>query len=127
MKFRRKFFISIVVLVVVGLGIIVSRLWSRHADRRREAGSQAVVAMYSRDLHPGATREDVEGYVRLHGGRPEGDQQPLPPITDDIVVRLGEDPSPWYCSRRVTYLLLKFDDADAYRGASLKPELQDCM
>ena len=126
-KSRANVFILVAVLVLVFLGIILFRTRSRSTERKREAEYQAVVATYSRDLRPGATREDVEEYIRRRGAQPERDQQPLPPITNDIVVRLGEDPSPWYCSRQVAYLLLKFDDADTYRGASLKPELQDCM
>jgi hypothetical protein len=42
-------------------------------------------------------------------------------------VRLGQEPAPLYCSRSIVFLKLAFDSSDKYRGASLKPELQECL
>ena len=121
-----KLAVSIVAFILLVIGIIsVRRAW----ERRREAGFRDVVAMYSRDLRQGATREDVERYISLHGARPESDSQPDFPDPDpgDILVQLGEEPAPWYCSRQIAYVRLGFDDANRYRSASLKTEDQDCM
>jgi hypothetical protein len=120
---RRIATVVLALLVIVAVGRIVSNA----SQRRRQAGFRDVVAMYSRDLQQGATREDVERYIGLHGGRPASDSQPDFPDPRDILVQLGEEPAPWYCSRQIAYVRLKFDDANRYRSASLKTEDQDCM
>ncbi len=123
MDTRVKLCISIAVLVLVGLGITVMRL----SSRRREANYQSVLAMYSRDLYQGETRDEVKRYVELHGAQPENDVEPDTSTSHDMLVQLGKEPSPLYCSRKITYLGLKFNDADKYYAAAIKTELQDCM
>jgi hypothetical protein len=121
-----KLAVSITAIILLVIGIIEVR---EARERRLEAGFRDVVAMYSRDLRQGATREDVERYIGLHGARPESDSQPDFPDPDppDILVKLGEESAPWYCSRQIAYVRLGFDDANRYRSASLKTEDQDCM
>jgi hypothetical protein len=119
-----KLAVSIVAFILLVIGIIAVR---DVLERRREAGFRDVVAMYSRDLRQGTTREDVERYISLHGARPESDSQPDFPAPRDILVHLGEEHAPWYCSRQIAYVRLVFDDANRYRSASLKTEDQDCM
>jgi hypothetical protein len=112
-----------IVLIVTGL------VWLRanRRERKRQVAYQAVVAMYSRDLSPETTRDDVEQYVRSHGAQPESDQQPSSPKVHDIMVRLGEQRPPWFCNRVIVFLRLEFDNTGKYRGASLKPEPQQCL
>jgi hypothetical protein len=62
-----------------------------------------------------------------HGAKPESDQQPTSPNANDIMVRLGEQPPPWFCNRVIVFLRLEFDSAGKYRGASLKSEAQQCL
>ncbi len=65
--------------------------------------------------------------VCSHGAKPETDPQPDTPNSNDILIRLGEEPGPWYCSGRIVYLRLAFDNNDRYQNATLKPELHDCL
>jgi hypothetical protein len=125
MKRRTKWIFSIAAIVVGGIGI--GALVGRIGERNRRVHYQAALAMYSRDLRTGLSRAEIELYVRSHDAWPERDAQQDNPLTDDIVVRLGEEPSPWYCSREIVFLKLQFGLADRYVGASLKPELQDCL
>jgi hypothetical protein len=125
MTSRSKWILSIVPIVLVG--IAGDELHGRIKEERRQASYQALLAIYSGEVPKNASRAQVEKYIRSHGAQPEHDQQPVPPAINDIVMRLGEAQSPWYCSRVVVYLKLEFDAADRYRGASLKPEAQDCM
>ena len=125
MTSRLKWILSIVAIVLVG--IAGAELVGRFKEKNRQAPYQGILAMYSKEIPIGATRAQIEQYVRAHGAQPGPDQQAEEPDYHDIVVRLGEAQSPWYCSRVVVYLKLEFDAADRYRGASLKPEAQDCL
>ena len=122
-------FKKIAALFIVTVLVAVSFVWLRATlrERKRQDAYQAVVAMYSRDLSPGTTRDNVELYLRAHGAKPETDQQPNSTNAHDIMVRLGEQPPPWFCNRVIVFLRLEFDNTDKYRGASLKPEAQQCL
>jgi hypothetical protein len=98
---RAKLSITIAVLTVLAIGIFVTREIDHGAVQKREAGFQSVAAMYSRDLRTGANRDEIEQYIRAHGAQPERDLQPLAADSNNLLVRLGERPSPWYCSREV--------------------------
>ena len=127
MKLSGKLAWWLVVLVVIGLGVAALKHGMHVREQGREAGCQTALADYSRNLRPGATREEVEQFIRRHGAHSEADTEPDSPGSRDVLVQLGENPPPLYCSRRVTYLQLKFDEDDRFRNASLKEELQDCM
>ncbi len=99
-------FKKIAALFIVTVLVAVSFVWLRASlrERKRQANYRATVAMYSRDLPLGITRDAVEKYILIHGAKPESDQQPTSPNAHDIMVRLGEQPPPWYCNRVIVFL-----------------------
>lgn len=127
MRLRAKLSIPLAELILIIVGITLMRRREHTVERKREAAYNAITAMYSRDLKPGITRAEVRQYIYAHGATPEGDSEPDSPSWNDILVRLGDQPPPWYCSRLVTYLKLRFDSNDRYQNAALKDEGQDCM
>jgi hypothetical protein len=127
MKLHAKLGILIAVVTVLGLGILVGTLKSRANERRREASYRAALALYAKGLRPLESREQVLQYVYHHGGQPESDSEPDSSSSQDVLVELGREPPPWFCSRLVTYLQLKFDDSEKFQDAALKFEAQDCM
>jgi len=127
MRLRTKLFIPFAALILVILGITLTRSREHTAKQKREAAYNAITAMYSRDLNPGITRAEVRQYIYAHGATPEYDSEPDPHSWNDILVRLGDEPPPWYCSRQVSYLQLRFDSNERYQNAALKVEGQECM
>lgn len=125
MTSRSKQALWFVMLILVGISLAWLRVHFK--KRKRQSAYQATALMYSRDLPVKASRDTVVRYIRSHGAQPESDLQPDSPDADDIMVRLGEEPPPFYCDRLVVFLRLQFDTEDKYRSASLKPELQDCL
>jgi hypothetical protein len=125
MRSRAKtaFWIAGLILTV----IVVSLIAYRVKARRRQAAYQSALASYAHDLHSGETRSEIQQYILAHRARAESDSEPDSPESQDILVCLGEEPAPIYCSRKVVYLQLKFDSSDKYADALLKTELQDCM
>jgi hypothetical protein len=126
MTLRIKLALSITLLALATISI----LWLRAfvIDRKHQARYQTAVAMYSHDLTEGASRSEVEQYIRAHGAQPEQDPQPYPASeARSILVWLGKERGTWYCSGEIVYIKLAFDNTDKYRSASLKSELQQCL
>lgn len=97
------------------LGVIsVVAVWNgvrATARKKRAAGYQSTLRTYAEALHPGATRRQVEEYLRsrnVHftwvytafGGRTKSQYADL--------VKIGEESAPWYCSEEYVYVALEF-------------------
>jgi hypothetical protein len=122
---RTKIIFSIAaVFVVIGL---VTWLTDHVKARKRQARYQAAITNYASDLRQGISRNSVEQYLQAHDLRGQHDPQPDSPSSRDVLVLIGEDPSPWYCNHLYVFAQLQFDDEDKYRGASLKREFGQCL
>jgi hypothetical protein len=110
-------------LLLIALVIAVSALAVRSsaratARRKREIGYQVGLSTYSKALHLGITRKELEDYLRLnntnfasvftaYGGRRESQWAD--------VVKIGEESSPWYCSEAYVYVAFEFSGAEQFK------------
>lgn len=90
---------------------------------------------YQDALKPGMTRKQVEGYLKSKSvpfGRTNG-------VNSDIlaadITKIGEEESPWYCSRNNIYVAFEFntldvissDPKDILDKVTLYERLEDCL
>ena len=112
MKRWRILAIALTIIGVVAVGVL-SIIWKRGATlaRLREAQYQMSLRSYSEALHLGATRQEVEAYLRANG-RPFQRMCCMPPVeggrTDDDLTLLGAEPPPWNCSEHNVYVGFAF-------------------
>jgi hypothetical protein len=104
----------ILVLLVVVLGAGALRLiWVKRSAmqaQQRELAYQLALQSYSEALKPGITRKDVEDYLR--GKNKAFSQsccmeQARSNAWDDLT-KIGEERSPWYCSKHNVYIGFAF-------------------
>jgi hypothetical protein len=104
---------AIAVIVVAGSAFVVRAALERApaATAAREARFQSVVAAYTRDFQLGSTRQEVEGRLRL--GRAEFERRS--PMargdSDSDLVKIGDEPPPWYCNAWPVYVAFEFHAA----------------
>jgi hypothetical protein len=113
----------IVGVVVVSSAITVREVLNARAQARRAAAAQmrraatnrSALMMYSENLRPGLTRKDVEDYLRAR--RTSFAQrcctEERNTFTD--LVKVGEEPAPWYCSEWPVYIALEFAATESHR------------
>jgi hypothetical protein len=104
--------------VVVLLSIAVHHVLSARSNKRRVTDHQSALLMYSKNLAPGLTRKDVENYLRTNRTgfvqRCCGDEKGA--YSD--LVRVGEEPAPWYCSEWAVYVEFVFTATESPRFPS---------
>lgn len=89
--------------------------------RRIIANSAAIhlaLIRYEQDLKPGLNRKEVKGYLRVHGIRFGERCCSVPNGAFSIVVRVGEEEVPWFCSSWPDYVSLEFIPTEAQRSPS---------
>lgn len=138
----KRWLISLIVaaaLISALAAILSHRNKSRDAARReREIGYAAALNAYSKTLHAGMTRKEVEGYLRAtntqfswvytgFGGRRESQ------MAD--VVKIGEEQAPvWYCGPGDVHVAFEFtplyqadpEDTDLLQRIEIEREY-DCL
>ena len=128
------------VLILVALIALVSVAVALRKQRRATANAAAIKAAfqhYAENLKPGLTRKQVKDYLQAHGvifherccSGPQG--------TFSVLVQVGEEDAPWYCSDVVDYLTLEFNtegergsgptDADVLRSLYLTSIGEGCL
>ena len=125
-------------LAIVGLG--GRSLLRRHVERKHQVAYQSILRSYSAELKPGTARRDVERLLRAKGQSFEqtccilgGDRSAL-----EDLVKIGSEPTPWYCSENDVYLVFEFysprhlglTDAqpfDSLKRVAISPWLQGCL
>lgn len=112
--------ILLIVLYFTGWHVQKSR-----ARREREAVYRSVLLSYSAALAPGVNREQVEDF--LHAKRVEYSKFPCTEGNSECdITRIGEEPSPWYCSRNIVYVSFQFE-AGRLNKIALYRKLEDCL
>ena len=130
-------------IVLIVIAILISALAFRKITRdaarqRREIGYAAALNAYSRALHPGMTRKDVEEYLRSRntqfswifrafGGRRESQYADI--------VKIGEEAVPWPCSEAYVYVAFEFvpvkdfhqTDADVLQRIEVSRSYGGCL
>lgn len=109
---KTKLIILLLILVAVALSAfaIKSALWKR-AAQRRQAVYDALLREYSATLRPGAQRREVEAVLTTRG---RSFQQMCCLLSEnrnalEDIVKIGSEPTPWYCSENDMYLVFEFD------------------
>jgi hypothetical protein len=110
---KRRLLWVIALSVVVLSAIAVHHVLSARSKKRRAANYQSALLMYSQNLAQGLTRKDVENYLRMNRtgfvqrccGEEKGSFSDL--------VKVGEEPAPWYCSSWPVFVALVFSRTEA--------------
>ena len=123
---KRRWLLVIGLFLVAGLlAFGVRQVLKQRAKKRREIGYEMTLRSYSAVLKPGATRKDVEDYLRAKNVEfcqmccVNSKSKFSESVYDDLV-RIGQEDAPWYCSDNNVYVAFQF--AGPHRSASLGPE-----
>ena len=108
---------GIAILAVVVLAVLLVRhIREGRLAARREAAYAAALNGYSREFTSGMSRQQVRAKlvargVPFHEVCCEGDQRRWA-----ILIRVGEEPAPWFCSRWRVYVALVFTGQETGEG-----------
>ena len=115
---RRRALILVLLLVVLGVGVLRPRWVKRRAmqAQERELAYQFALRSYSEALKLGISRKDVEDYLR---GKSKAFsqrccmEQARSNAWDDLT-KIGEERSPWYCSKHNVYIGFAFVSTESH-------------
>jgi hypothetical protein len=114
----RRWPILLIVIAVLIAALAVRKITRDAARRKREIGYALALKAYSRALHPGMTRKEIEEYLRSRntqfswiftafGGRRESQYADI--------VKIGEEAAPWYCREAYVYVAFEFVPVKDFR------------
>jgi hypothetical protein len=118
-------YLSATFVLIVILGATISHVRKTQARRQREFEYQSVLRSYRAALTLGTVRGEVEKYLQSKGVR----YQEFccdPRYSDSEIVKIGEAPAPWYCSRNIVYIQFQFTTG-SLKDVSLYEKLEDCL
>ena len=118
-------------LIVVIIASASSALAIRQVNKKRRITANAAaihVALihYEQDLKPGLNRKEVKDYLRVHGIGFGERCCSVPNGAFSIVVRVGEEEVPWFCSSWPDYVSFDFIPTEA-QGAPSQPLNSDVL
>jgi len=125
------------VLLVLCMASIGAQTSGR-AQTQREVAYQSSLESYSKTLKPGMTRKEVESSLRTKNARFQQTCCFEGRRTPDDLVKIGQEPAPWYCSRTNVYVAFEFAgeerhpssqarDSDKLERVSLLRRPEDCL
>ena len=96
--------------LTLGGACVVRFVSNKRAQQRREATYQQALRTYSELFQPGATRKDIEGYLRANGLLLQQMccMESSPRNAEDTLTKIGEESPPWYCSAQNVYIGFEF-------------------
>jgi hypothetical protein len=108
------------------------------AQTQPEATYQSIVESYSKTFKPRMTRKEVENNLRTKNARFQQTCCFEGRRTPDDLVKIGQEPAPWYCNRTNVYVAFEFAgeerrpssqarDSDKLERVSLLRWPQDCL
>jgi hypothetical protein len=141
------------VLMIAAIALIVFSIWlvqhvrERHKAAEREASYQTVLAKYTGECKPGASREQVERYLQTDGRQftqmccvANFRGQHVSPVGAgyDDLVKIGEESAPWFCSENNVYIAFEFNPkshgelsdtnaSDILKKVSVFHQLEGCL
>jgi hypothetical protein len=136
---RRWFSILLVVIAsasALWLGVHIRNV---RLKRQREIHYRQVLGSYTAELSPGVTRERVEEELHARGAQYEHVSGFDRTNAYAVLVKIGTEPAPWYCSKNNIYIKFSFDatdpklgrmsdaDSDILQSITVTPWLQDCL
>src|SRR5579863_4360043 len=103
-RIARRSAASIVVLIVL-FAIALAWRYERHesARNKREAGYELERRRYSAALRMGMSRKELEEYFR------ENNIVARPRMADELLVQIGREDPPWFCSELNVFVKFQFD------------------
>lgn len=101
------------VITALSSAIAVRYVYKKRRATANTATVQAALLTYN-NLKPGATRKEVKDYLRTHGAgfRERCCYEPGGPYS--VLVQVGEEDSPWFCSAWPDYVAFEFSTTEAY-------------
>lgn len=87
---------------------------SGHAQRQRDAAYQSTFQSYVKDLKPEMIRSEVEDYLRSKNVQFQQTCCFEGRRTPDDLVKIGQEPGPWFCSRTNVYVAFEFDGEERH-------------
>lgn len=133
---RRRLLIVAAIMVIAAVAARYG--WKRELQQKREAGYQATVRAYSKDLRLGLTRTEVERYL---GARHIGFFQMCCILGRSAyadLVKIGQEDAPWYCRENDVFIALQFTatevhaaseayGSDVLTGVTIHHQLETCL
>jgi len=134
--------------VVCAIGLwSVRHVRSRHDAAKREIGDQAIRNQYAGELKPGATRENVEGYLQTNGkafrrmccvANFKGQYVSFDRAGYDDLVKIAVESAPFACRENNVYIAFEFNpksegevshtnSSDILKRVSVFHQLEGCM
>jgi hypothetical protein len=116
-------------IILVFCTSAVGYWWKKRAKKKvveaqkREALYKLAMSAYSKDLPLGTTRKNVEDYLgakAIHFERSSTGSS-----TADLV-KIGQEPTPWFCSEFNVYVAFEFHPVEAHEHA-LEPYDSDVL
>jgi hypothetical protein len=118
-------------LIVVILAAASSDLVIRQVKRKRRTAANAAaihlaLIHYEQNLKPGLSRKEVKDYLQAHGVEFGERCCNAPRDAFSILVRVGEEEVPWYCSSWPDYVSFEFIPTEA-QGPLSQPLNSDAL
>jgi hypothetical protein len=136
MRRWRRITVVLAVLIAIPVAFVFrARQKSVRQVEIREAAYQSVLRSFTSVLTPGMTRRDVQTHLTQSGKSfhhsSSGGRASF------ILVKIGEEEHPWYCSANNVYLRFGFKradparlsstDADTLAGVDIDKQLEGCL
>ena len=143
-----KMLMIIPAIVLAGFSIwMVQHVRERYKAAEREASYQIVLATFTGELKPGASREQVEQHLQTDGKRFRqmccvatfrGQYVSIKGAGYDDLVKIGEESAPWFCSENNVYIAFEFNPkshgelsdtnaSDILKRVSVFHQLEECL
>ena len=137
---RRSTWLTLALLLVAAPAACVFNRWSNERERQnRQTYYESVLRSYTETLKPGATRAQVETYLRnnnkqlVHMCCMNATHNAY-----DTLTKIGEERPPWYCSEHNIYIGFQFStqgvhefpeahDSDVLTHIQIYPWLTGCL
>ena len=119
----------VVTLVVVAGIVSASGAWHAYKQRRaafNTLATEAAIRAYSQALKPGITRRQVQDYLHSRGVNFFERCCVEPRAAFSILVKVGQEDAPWYCSEWPDYVAFEFN-ATAPSDPRAKPGGSDVL
>ncbi len=134
----------LLMLVVIGLSSLYwlyspSRKGVEPIPKGHQAAYESQLQYYSKILKPPMTRNKVEDYLDSKGIRFTKNYCCMDEQSTAILIELGKEKSPWYCSEYTVYLVFHFSapyprqpmskegGQDLLKEITLNKELSGCL
>jgi hypothetical protein len=112
----RRWWLRIILVVgAASLALAVRNVQKVRVQKERDAHNQLELRKYSQNLELGLTRKEVKDYLQAQGTK-FGER-----CCDEgfrafaVIVKVGEEDRPWYCSEWPVYVAFEFVAIEPYK------------